>query len=171
MPYTHRVHKMDHSQSLHKSGHSEQSTQIRRDAGGVAITREQVAAVQSPPGCNSSELLANPWLTHPGRSRDHCPCTGWAESNFQKPLFCAELGTSVPQTLNELSFIQYHDPSRSCFSCKEKETGCSFYRGIILSALGLHVTSQLWESPVVLRTLLLYHRWVNLGFTSTNLYS
>lgn len=51
---------MDHSQSLHKSGHSEQATQIRRDAGGVAITREQVAAVQSPPGCNSSELLADP---------------------------------------------------------------------------------------------------------------
>lgn len=156
---------MDHSQSQNKSGHSDQAIQIRSDAGGLAITREKVTAAQSPPG------LANPGLSHPGRGREHCPCTGWADKNFQKPLFCAGLGTSVPHTLSQLSFIQCHDPSRSCSSCKEKDTARSFYRGMILSALGLPGTSQLWKSPVVLQTLLLYHHWVNLNFTSPNLYS
>lgn len=90
IPKTHGVHRMDHSHSLHKSGQSDQATQVRRDSGGVAINREQVAAVQSP------ELLANPCLRCPGRSRDHCPCTEWAESNFQNLCFVLSWDDQCP---------------------------------------------------------------------------
>lgn len=114
---------MDHSQSLHKSGHSEQATQTRRDSGGVAIMREQVAAVQSPPGCNSPELMAN--LAETPREKQGSLFMHWMgrQQSF-KPFVLCRVGNISALTLSKLIFTQSHNPSRSCFICKERT--CSF---------------------------------------------